>query len=51
MQPTAKRIPNLRPTMRLIGGATAVATSLSLVACGGGGGTSNTGGSEGFDGK
>ena len=34
MHPSAIR----KPSLRLIGGATALATSLSLVACGGGGG-------------
>ena len=46
MKPSAKRIQSLR----LIGGATALATSLSLVACGGGGG-GDTSSSGGFDGE
>ncbi|MEB3270497.1 MAG: urea ABC transporter substrate-binding protein [Synechococcus sp.] len=41
MQPVAKRI----TSMRLIGGATAIATAISLAACGGGGGGGN------FDGE
>ncbi|MFZ0408131.1 MAG: transporter substrate-binding protein, partial [Cyanobium sp.] len=46
MKPSAKRIQSLR----LIGGATALATTLSLVACGGGGGDKGASG-EGFDGE
>ena len=45
MKPSAKRIQSLR----LIGGATALATTFSLVACGGGGGGTSSGG--GFDGE
>lgn len=45
MQPVAKRFPSLRSTARVIGGATAFATSLSLIACGSGGGGGN------FDGE
>ncbi len=41
MHPSAIR----KPSLRLIGGATALATSLSLVACGGGGEPTATGGS------
>ncbi|MEI6616832.1 MAG: transporter substrate-binding protein, partial [Cyanobium sp. ELA507] len=38
-----------KPSLRLIGGATALATSLSLVACSGGGGGDTAGGN--FDGE
>ena len=46
MHPSAIR----KPSLRLIGGATALATSLSLVACGGGGDGGDTAGGK-FDGE